>query len=126
MKSAAVKDKDDDKVSKMGSEATVITGGEEKRAKLSMEEPELQRNKVRNIDLQFDLERGERDSGMNNKQGHKQHHQLPPSSSKAAKDEPQGEKSGEFNKSRMLFFFQFPFAPSNFSSDCCCCGTYAT
>lgn len=124
MKSASAKDKDDEKVSKMGSEAPVISGGEEKRAKLTMEEPESQRrveNKVRNIDLQFDLEKAERDSGMNNKQGHKQH-QLP-SSSKAAKDEPHGEKTGEFNKSRMLF--SCFLLPSNFSSDCCC-GTSTT
>lgn len=116
MKPTSAKDKDGEKLSKMGSEAAVITGGEEKRAKFTIEEPESQKrveNKVRNIDLQFDLEKPERDSGMSNKhpqqQGHKQH-QLP-SSSKAAKDEPHGEKTGEFKwgwvTRRMLFLLSF-------------------
>lgn len=97
MKPVAAKDKDDEKMTKRGTEAAVIVGGEEKRAKLTIEEPESQKrveNKVKNIDLQLDLEKPERDTGISNKlpqQAHKQH-QLP-SSSKAAKEEPHGEKT---------------------------------
>ena len=105
MKPALAKDKEDEKVVKMGKEEAVIVGAEEKRPKMAVEESESQKRleNVRNIDLQVDLEKPERDTGMNNKlpqQVHKQQQQQPPPS-KAAKEEPYGEKTGKLNGFRL-------------------------
>lgn len=97
MKPVLAKDKEDEKVVKKGKEEAIA---EEKKAKLAVEASESQKrveNKVRNIDLQLDLEKPERDSGISNKlpqQGHKQP-QPQPQPSKAVKDEPHGEKPGK-------------------------------
>ena len=100
----SVKDKEEDKAMKIGKEDGVNMESkepEEKKVKLMVEEAESQQpvviSKERIIDLQFDLEKPERESGLGSAGGHRLNHHAPKQQQqlKATKEEPQQpEKAG--------------------------------
>ncbi|KAL2463932.1 Protein TIME FOR COFFEE [Forsythia ovata] len=96
MKPVMASEKVDEKVKSRKDDSTNV-GVEDKKGKGTAEEDKVIEIKGRNIDLQLDLEKLERDG--NAVTVNKLHHQLP---TKATREEPQAEKSGQSTSSLPL------------------------
>ena len=80
------KDKEDKKAVKCGKDKDVTAEPEQKKAKLTVEQGKLEKpvvSKERNIDLQLDLEKLDRDMGTDNSLSGNNSNQQPPHSEKS-------------------------------------------